>query len=118
MPLTADELLGLMAGKRRQVFVNQYERNPEAREKCIAYYKAYSQVCGLKFEEHYGGIGKGFIHVHHLVPVSKRGQEYNVDPIKDMRPVCPNCHAMLHKSVPPYTIEKLKSLVMTYSKRH
>ncbi len=118
IPLTSAEIAELKEGKRRQVLVNQYERNPEAREQCIAYYKACCQVCGLIFDDHYGGIGKGFIHVHHLIPVSERGQEYNVDPIKDMRPVCPNCHAMLHKNVPPYTIEKLKSLMSAYSKRH
>jgi len=34
--------------------------------------------------------------VHHLVPISKIGKKYRVDPIKDLRPVCPNCHAVIH----------------------
>lgn len=45
------------------------------------------------FTDMYGDIGKDFIHVHHLLI----GEEYVVDHIKDLRPVCPNCHAMLDK---------------------
>ncbi|MDC9497701.1 MULTISPECIES: HNH endonuclease [unclassified Pseudoalteromonas] len=37
------------------------------------------------------------MHVHHIVPISDIGDEYQVDPIRDLRPVCPNCHAMLHR---------------------
>ncbi len=36
-------------------------------------------------------MGEGFIHVHHLKPLSEVGYEYRVDPIRDLRPVCPNC---------------------------
>jgi 5-methylcytosine-specific restriction protein A len=56
----------------------------------------------------YGEIGKGFIHVHHLKPVSEINGEYEVDPIEHLVPVCPNCHAMLHSQHPPLTIEELK----------
>ena len=50
-----------------------------------------------------------FIHVNHLTQVSDKKQEYKVNPIADLRPVCPNCHAMLHKDNPPVTIEELKA---------
>ncbi|HEM0468253.1 TPA: HNH endonuclease [Escherichia coli] len=26
-------------------------------------------------------------------------------------PVCPNCHAMLHRRKPPFTLEELKALM-------
>ncbi|MDI7268103.1 MAG: HNH endonuclease [Myxococcota bacterium] len=65
-------------------------------------------VCGLAFAERYGKIGEGFIHVHHLREVSKIGKEYRIDPIRDLRPVCPNCHAMLHREDPMLTVEDLK----------
>jgi 5-methylcytosine-specific restriction protein A len=68
-------------------------------------------VCGLIFKDYYGDIGTGFIHVHHLKPVSVMKQEYEMDPISDLRPVCPNCHAMLHKNDPPFSIEELKDLI-------
>ena len=66
---------------------------------------------GFDFEAVYGGLGRGFIHVHHLVPVSTIGKEYKIDPIQDLRPVCPNCHSMLHKNNPPLTIEELKNII-------
>jgi len=56
-------------------------------------------------------IGKGFIHIHHLAPISEVGEKYEVDPINDLRPVCPNCYAMLHKKNPPYSIEQLQQII-------
>jgi predicted HNH restriction endonuclease len=91
--------------------VNAYERNPIARKKCIEHYGVTCVVCGFNFEKVYGNIGKDFIEVHHLSKVSDKKQEYEVNPVKDLRPVCPNCHAMLHKKDPPYTIEELKILI-------
>ncbi len=98
-------------GSKKKVTVNAYERNPKARKECIAYYGTSCVVCGFNFAEVYGEIGEGFIHVHHLKPLSDIGAEYEVDPINDLRPVCPNCHAMIHKRNPPYTIEEMKRLL-------
>lgn len=95
-------------GGLKVIKVNKYERDPDARKKCIGHYDRMCQVCGFDFEAKYGVIGEGFIHVHHIVPISAIGKQYEVDPIKDMRPVCPNCHAMLHKRTPPFTLEELK----------
>ena len=53
-------------------------------------------------------MGIGFIHVHHLKPLSDIGGEYQVDPVKDLRPVCANCHAMIHSKKPAYTLEEIK----------
>ncbi len=95
-------------GAVKQVQVNAYERNPEARKACIERYGLKCNVCCFDFEKVYGEIGKGFIHVHHLVPISHYGDEQEINPIEDLRPVCPNCHAMLHKKNPPYEIAELK----------
>jgi predicted HNH restriction endonuclease len=46
--------------------------------------------------------------VHHLRPLSGIAEEYEIDPVEDLRPVCPNCHAMLHRKTPPYTIDELR----------
>ena len=91
--------------------VTTYERNPEAREACLRHHGRRCQVCGLDFELRYGEIGKGFIHVHHIVPVSEIGKEHKVDPIKDLMPVCPNCHAMLHMRTPPLSVEQLREMM-------
>jgi 5-methylcytosine-specific restriction protein A len=101
----------LKEGTITQVTVNAYERNNEARKQCIEYYGTTCYVCGFNFEKVYGEIGQGFIHVHHLIPLSKINQEYEIDPIKDLRPVCPNCHAMIHLKNPPYTIEQIKNML-------
>lgn len=69
----------------------------------------FCQVCEIDFLDQYGEIGR-ILHVHHIVPIASIGQSYEVDPAKDLVPVCPNCHAMLHKGRPePYTVEGLKS---------
>ena len=65
-------------------------------------------MSGFDFGEVYGELGEGFIHVHHLLDLSTIGEEYEVDPIKDLHPVCPNCHAMLHREVPAMSIKKLR----------
>ena len=102
-----------MEGTVRQVQVNSYERDPSARLACINHYGPACVVCGLVFEERYGALGTGYIHVHHLVPVSEIGKSYKVDPIKDLRPICPNCHAMVHRRRPPLPIEDVRERLIT-----
>ena len=74
----------------------------------IAHHGCRCVVCGLDFATRYGDIGIDFIEVHHLVPLSNIGKEYVVDPIQDLRPVCPNCHAMIHRVRPPLDVEDIK----------
>src|SRR6266545_3585014 len=107
---SADEVegKGFREGAVREVTVNAYERSAEARTACIAYYGPVCRVCEVNFEERYGALGRGFIHVHHLVPLAQVGDEYELDPVRDLRPVCPNCHAMLHRAAPPLSVEQLR----------
>ncbi|MFK7936859.1 MAG: HNH endonuclease [Saprospiraceae bacterium] len=86
----------------------RFERSESARIECIKFYGLNCSVCDMNFGETYGTVGDGFIHVHHIEPLASIAETYKVDPIKDLRPVCPNCHAMLHKNDPPYGIEELK----------
>jgi len=99
----------LSEGAKRTVTVNSYERNSIARKLCIEHYGSVCSVCEFNFEMAYGKIGKGYIHVHHLIPVSEIGETYEIDPIKDLRPVCPNCHSMLHRDKDTLTIDELKT---------
>jgi HNH endonuclease len=98
-------------GSVTRVTVNKYERDPAARKECLKKYGHKCTVCELDFEVQYGDIGKDFIHVHHLKELSKVGAGYAVNPLEDLRPVCPNCHAMLHKRRPAYTPEELKQML-------
>ena len=99
-----------LEGKVHQVYVNSYERNTEARYECIKKYGAVCKVCDINFEEIYGARGAGFIHVHHRTRLADRREEYSVCPESDLIPVCPNCHAMIHKR-PEMSPEDLRELV-------
>ncbi len=100
-----------MEGATKKIVVNVYERSAEARTICIKYYGLNCVVCGFDFEKVYGRLGKNYIHVHHLKPISEVGEEYELNPLTDLRPVCPNCHAMLHKRKPAYKIEELQKIM-------
>lgn len=110
-PEVISPTVNLPEGKKKQVIVNTFERNTVARNLCIKYFGAQCSVCDFDFDKKYGTIGKGFIHVHHLVELSTIGAEYKVNPITDLRPVCPNCHAMLHQKSPAYNIEELRDII-------
>lgn len=98
-------------GKTRMVKVNSYERNQLARQECIEHFGLNCQVCDFNFQEKFGELGQSFIHVHHVIDISTIGKEYSVDPKADLIPVCPNCHAMLHKKKPAYTVSELKEII-------
>lgn len=115
-PDTIDENKTYYEGATKKVIVNKYERSREAREKCILLKGCKCAVCGMDFEKKYGAIGKGFIHIHHIIPINSIGKDYVIDCEKDLVPVCPNCHAMLHREDPPYTIDELKELIALSNK--
>lgn len=111
---SADELdptLRYYEGTVRAVLVNAHERSAAARDACIAKFGAKCAVCQFDFGAVYGPVAEGFIHVHHLVSLSEIGEEYQVDPVNDLRPVCPNCHAVIHRRTPPYSIEEVKAML-------
>jgi len=89
-------------GSVQQIKVNRYERDPKARADCLSHYGYVCQVCSIKLSDVYGAIAKDLIHMHHIKPISKIGESYRVDPVSDLIPVCPNCHAIIHLKDPPY----------------
>lgn len=103
---------GLPEGALTKIEVNRYERSLINRQNCLLLKGYLCEVCNFDFEAMYGSIGKGYIHVHHIVPVSKIGQDYEINPETDLVPLCPNCHSMIHKRNPPYSIEELKKTIL------
>ena len=98
-------------GTKNEVLSDRYERNPVNRELCLAANGYLCKICGFDFERTYGVIGNGFIHVHHIEKVADHGGTYYLNPVTDMIPVCPNCHAMLHRKDPPYLPEDLREIL-------
>jgi 5-methylcytosine-specific restriction protein A len=98
-------------GATRQVTVNAFERNPAARRACIAHHGTQCAACGLNMAERYGPIAEGYIHVHHTRPLAHVGQEYTVDPVVDLVPLCPNCHCVAHLADPPLEVGQIKTLI-------
>lgn len=111
MPEQMDSTESHREGAGVQVTVNGYERNAKARQACIAHYGAACQICRFDFAQFYGPMGRGVIHVHHRAQLARRDGEYEVDPIRDLIPVCPNCHAMIHLTREPLEPEALQSLI-------
>jgi 5-methylcytosine-specific restriction protein A len=95
-------------GASKTVSVNTYERSADARTKCIAHHGYSCAVCGFNFEQVYGAIGEKYIHVHHIIPLAEIRKEYVLNPIKDLVPVCANCHGIIHRTRPALTVEQLK----------
>jgi len=58
-------------GAAVQVTVNRYERDQKARQAALEWHGYQCKVCGLDMTKVYGEIAKGFIHVHHLIPLSE-----------------------------------------------
>ena len=101
----------LREGASLQVELDRYERSTEARRRCLEHYGTACTVCGVDLEEMYGSTAGGFIHVHHLVPLATLGEDHEVDPVSDLRPVCPNCHAVIHLREPPYSVEDVMEML-------
>jgi 5-methylcytosine-specific restriction protein A len=109
----ADETESFMEGKSKEVTQTRYERNPQARKTCLKHHGYSCQICEFNFEKTFGEIGRGFIHVHHINAIAGIGKEYEIDPKKDLIPVCPNCHAMIHSKRPAFTVDEIKAIIKT-----
>lgn len=104
-------LESLPEGARTEVTVNRYERTRANREACVSFYGAKCQACGFDFGHFYGPLGDGYIEVHHRTPLSEIGREYLVNPIRDLVPLCGNCHAMIHRRSPALSVEELRGIL-------
>lgn len=95
------------------------ERNAKlvAKRKRLAFEKAgrlVCEVCEFDFEAQFGEVGSNFMEAHHVRPIAAMmpGDKTRVD---DLALVCANCHRMLHRRRPPYTIEELRARLLPTS---
>jgi hypothetical protein len=114
LPTIPEEIPGnqeFEEGAVTQVLVDRYERDRAAREACIRRYGTACSVCGDILAEKYGVEVEGLIHVHHLTPLSSIQGPRSTNVHRDLRPVCPNCHAVIHSVRPPRSIDEVKKMV-------
>lgn len=97
--------------KRKTLIVNKWERDLSKRQACVEHFGYSCQICGFSFEEVYGEIGRDFCHVHHIEPLGEVGGEKNIDPIKDLIPLCANCHAVIHRQTPALSPDEVKRFI-------
>jgi len=84
-------------GAKKQKLVSYYERKLKLRVKAISIHGFICKVCGFDFNRNYGELGKHYIEVHHLKPISGFDNETLVDPKSEMTVLCSNCHRMIHR---------------------
>ncbi len=99
------ELNGYSEGESRMIFVKHRKREAKLRKEKIQDHmqknggKLICEVpcCNFDFNAVYGELGKGYAHVHHLLPLSKAGDDGISTTLDDLAVVCANCHAMIHR---------------------
>ncbi|MGP4905368.1 HNH endonuclease [Psychrobacter faecalis] len=75
-------------------------------------------ACGFNFGNFYGEYAEGFIHIHHIVPVSELETPKEIDPETDLIPLCANCHSVVHrKKDKTLSIPEIKNLIAYSSKQ-
>ena len=109
--LIDDNLTVFIEGSKIPVSGSKVERNSQAREACLKIHGTACSICNFDFRETYGILGNGFIHVHHLHAISQTKGKYTINPKTDLRPVCPNCHAMIHRYGKNRSIDAIKALI-------
>ena len=99
-------------GSIKRISIEVRERDAGARKACIEQYGAKCFICKFDFGQFYGPEAEGFIHVHHREKLSGRKGTTKTDPVKDLVPLCPNCHSVLHLRKDAYEVEEVKAMVV------
>lgn len=103
-------------GATARITVNSYERSAAARAECLQHHGYRCAACNMSFEETYGSLAADYIHVHHRKQLSSLKRQYRVVPTRDLVPVCPNCHAVIHLNGKNRSIESIKKLLKAAAK--
>jgi len=92
-----------------------FARNPRLAQLAKARASFRCEVCAFSFVERYGIVGKEFLEAHHLDPLAERSElewSTQVRTAADrVVAVCSNCHRMLHRRKPPYTLDELRGML-------
>lgn len=99
-------------GRPMQYFITRYERLSVVREAALELHGYDCKACQFNFEKTYGELGKNYIEIHHVNPLSRVKEKHEIDPATDVVPLCANCHRMVHRQ-PSHvlSIEELKEIL-------
>jgi len=100
----------LHEGFKRSTTFAKHERSKKNREAAIQKHGVVCFGCQKAMAEIYGKIADGYIHIHHVQPISEYSSARKPN-INELVPLCPNCHAVVHLEKPPITIEQLQKLI-------
>ena len=116
-----DENIVIEEGSVKAVSAKRKQRSKKLREAAIAKYTEADgsikcAVCGFDFRKTYGELGEGYIAIHHEVPVFQMPSEGTTafinEAIKHVKPVCLNCHSMIHRNKNKMlSIQELKDII-------
>ncbi len=93
-----DEKTVLSEGKKKVRISTFIERNQKIRRLAIEQHGLNCAACGFNFQNFYGEFAKGFIEIHHVIPLHKElknRRETNI--LTDLIPLCSNCHSVVHR---------------------
>lgn len=112
-----EETLSANEGRRLRIAVNAFERDERLRGACLRKFGFACSVCGILLSDVYGCEATGIVHVHHLEPLATRKGRGTPTKTADLRPVCPNCHAVIHARTPAFSIDEVKQMLRSKSRR-
>lgn len=100
------------SGRSIEYLSHRYERRADLRASAIQIHGTTCAACGFSFADVYGDLGKDFIEVHHVTPLSVAGGEINVSADTDLVCLCANCHRMIHrKKSGIMSVDELKEII-------
>ena len=111
-----EELYIGIEGEKKYVPILISKRDLKLRNECIKKKGLNCEICNFNFEKVYGELGKGFIHVHHINPLSGI-EDSTENSIDDLIPICPNCHEMIHRHKKCLEVDELKNLIETVGRQ-
>ena len=103
-----DPIQNFDEGFKKHIVKEVSSRDPRLTAAAKKLYGTKCSVCDFDFGKYYGDHGDGFIEIHHLHPIARGSRKSTVE---DVRPVCSNCHRMLHRGNNIMTVEELKSII-------
>lgn len=103
---TFDENIIIQEGIKKVSQVQVYARSSKLRNFAIDQFTVDGHIacdcCKFDFKKFYGPDGNGFIEIHHTKPIFQyEDDDINntlEDAVKNLAPVCSNCHRMIHRN--------------------